>query len=500
MTRPTLALRALLAAAALLPAAVAGAQIPPRPEQLRFGPLAFEVPRAEALRHELAGGAVVYVVPDHALPLVNVTLYLRTGRFREPGDMPGLAELTARLARVGGTSSLAPAEFDERADFLAARLGVDAGDSETRASLNVLTSGLEPGLDLLFDMLRNPRFDEERLTIEKGKLREAMKQRNDDADDLQSREWGWLLYGRDHIVTRKVTDAELGAIARRDLAEFHRRTWGAEDLVIAVAGDVEPGPILAELERRLAGWRAAERSPWPPRGAEFTPRPGLFHVEKEIPQGKVLVGHRSLKVEDWSNPDLYALMVMNDVLGGGGFTSRLVQRVRSDEGLAYGAFSGYGLGIHWPTAFLAGYASKNSTVAYALEIVLEEIERIRREPVSGEELQVAKASFVDTFPRSFESAEQIAGTFARDELVGRPHAYWYDYRRRIQEVDAEDVLRVARRYLRPDELVVLVVGNWEEIAPGDAERRATMAQFDGGRVEHLPLRDPLTLEPLAADP
>ena len=500
MTRVRSLALAASAAVLLVPGSPAGAaEIPARPERLTFGPLAFEVPRADALRHELPGGIAVYVVPDHALPLVNVVLHVRTGAFREPPGKPGLAELTATLLRVGGTRSLTPEQFDERADFLAASISASAGDTGSRAALNVMTRELDAGLDLLFDMLRQPRFDDARLAIEKGKALEAMKQRNDDAGDIQAREWGWLLYGREHYTTRIATAAELESITRQDLVDFHRRSWGAQNLVVAVSGDVEPQGILAALERRLAGWTAAETSPWPPAPPEFAPVPGLYRAEKDIPQGKVRVGHRSLQVTDWSDPDIYAITVMNDILGGGGFTSRLTKRVRSDEGLAYGAGSSYGFGPFWPVTFAAAYASKNPTVAFALEIVLEEIDRIRREAVSEEELRVSKSSFVDTFPRSFESAAQIAATFAQDELVGRPHEYWYDYRRRIQAVTADDVLRAARQYLRPGELVMLVVGKWEEIAPGDAEGRAAMAQFAGGEATVLPPRDPLTLAPIAGE-
>ncbi|HLF56060.1 MAG TPA: pitrilysin family protein [Thermoanaerobaculia bacterium] len=470
--------------------------IPARPERLRYGPLEFELPRAEELRHELPGGVVAYVVPDPALPLVNIVLHLRTGAFREPAEKPGLAGLTARLMRVGGTANRTPEELDEAADFLAAQIAVSSGDTSARASLNVLTSGLDEGLDLLFDVLRNPRFDEGRLEVEKAKALEAMKQRNDDAGDIQSREWSWLLYGRDHFSSRLATAAELASIRRTDLVDFHRRTWGSQGMVIAVSGDVDPPAIVAELGRRLEGFRAAEEAAWPPVGPEFTPTPGLYRVEKEIPQGKVSVGHRSIRVTDWSSPDIYALSVMNDILGGGGFTSRLVQRVRSDEGLAYGAGSSFGLGAFWPTTFSAAFASKSPTVAYALEIVLEEIEKIRNAPVSEEELRVAKSSFVETFPRSFESASQIAATFSQDDILGRPHDYWYAYRKRIEAVGIDDVKRVAERYLKPAELVLLVVGKWSEIAPGDPQGRATMAQFAGGRATELPLRDPLTLEPI----
>ncbi|MGE0639649.1 MAG: M16 family metallopeptidase [Thermoanaerobaculia bacterium] len=469
--------------------------IPERPEELAYGPLRFEVPDASGFRHELPGGIVAYVVPDRSLPLVSVVLHLRTGAFRESAAQPGVASMTASLMRVGGTAERTPEEFDERADFLAAQIGSSAGDTGARVSLNVLSTSLDDGLDLLFEMLRTPRFDDSRLAIEKSKALEAMKQRNDDAGDIQTREWSWLMYGRDHFSSRRATAAQLGSITRADLVDFHRRTYGAEEMVIAVSGDVDAKAIVANLSRRLRGFRAGERAPWPPPASDYRPTPGLYHVEKDIPQGKVSIGHRSIRVTDWSNPELAALDVMNDILGGGGFTSRLVKRIRSDEGLAYGAGSNYGLGVFWPGVFGMGYASKNPTVAYAMEILLEEVDRIRREPVTAEELAIARSSAIDTFPRAFESAAQIAGTFAQDELIGRPHSYWTGYRARIGAVTAADVLAVAQKYLHPDELVTLVVGKWSEIAPGDPEGRATMEQFAGGKVEHLPLRDPLTLQP-----
>ncbi|HSM14595.1 MAG TPA: pitrilysin family protein, partial [Thermoanaerobaculia bacterium] len=377
--------------AAFVPLVAGASDIPARPEQLTYGPLDFEVPVAEQLRHELPGGVVAYVVEDHALPLVNVVLNVRTGAFRDPADQPGLASLTASLMRVGGTATLSPEEFDERADFLAANLAAGAGDTGSTASLNVLSRSLGEGLDLLFDMARNPRFDATRLETEKSKVVEAMKQRNDDAGDILSREWDWLRNGMGHFSSRRATAAELASISRDDLVAFHRRTWGPEKLVIAVSGDVDTEAVLGELARRLEGWSAGEPAPWPPAGPDFEPTPGLYHVEKDIPQGKVVIGHPSIRVTDWSAPEIYALEVMNEILGGGGFTSRLLKRVRSDEGLAYGAYSSYGLGTFWPGTFSMGYASKNPTVALAMKITLEELDRIRREPVSEDELRVSKS-------------------------------------------------------------------------------------------------------------
>jgi len=187
---------------------------------------------------------------------------------------------------------------------------------------------------------------------------------------------------------------------------------------------------------------------------------------------------------------------MNEILGAGGFTSRLTKRIRSDEGLAYSAFSRFGFGNYWAGQFYVGFQSKSETVAYAAELALEELERIRTSAVSGDELQTAKGAFRDSFPRNFDSARSVAALFAQDEILGRPHEYWYTFRDRVEQVTKEDILRVARKYLDPERMVFLVVGDWEAVKKGDPEGRATMEQFFGGSANRLPERDPVTLEPI----
>jgi zinc protease len=492
-SRISWALAAALAAAAPVSAADT---LPARPENLQYGPLKFEVPQAEKYRHTLPGGVIVYVVEDHSLPLVNIDLNVRTGAFREPKDKPGLSGLTASMMRQGGTAKMTPAEFDERVDFIAANIGSGAGDTGSSASLDVITSALDEGLQLLFDMIKTPRFDEERLKVAKGSILEGMKQRNDDPDEILGREWGWLMRGRDWYGTRVVTKSELDGIARQDLVDFHRRTWGPEALVVEVSGDVTAKDILAKLGKHLAGWSAGEKSPWPPAPPAQTPAPGLYHAEKDVPQGKISMGTLGLQWKDYGDPEMYAVQVMNDILGGGGFTARLMKRIRSDEGLAYGVGSGFGIGTFWPGTFRVGSASKSETVALTMKITMEEIEKMKQQAPTDEELRVSKNSFIDTFPRQFESPARIASTFASDELVGRPHDYWTHYRERFSAVTAEQVQAAAQKYLHPDQLTMLVVGKWTDIEAGDANHRASMKDFYGGKVTHLPTRDPLTLEPV----
>lgn len=486
-----------LAASAQTSADAAG--IPDRPEELVYPDFVFETPDGAQYRRDLAGGIPIVIVEDRTLPLIRLGVSLRIGDFLDPADRIGLASLTAAMMRDGGAGERTPEEFDERIEFLAATISTSSGDTEARASLSTITPVFEESLDLFFDVLRRPRFDEERFEIRKRNVLEGLKQRNDDADDLLNREWAMLLHGEDHHLGRQLTTAHLDAITPDDLRAFHRRYWRPEHMVFAVSGDVEADALQAMIEERLADWPEAETDTdfdWPPTGETAEPSPGIYHLEKDIPQGKVRIGHLSPRWEDWENPERAAIQVMDHILGASGFTSRLMQRIRSDEGLAYGAGGRFGFNPLGPSRYTLGYQSKSETVALAASIALEEVRRIREEPVSEEELALAKTSLTESFPRRFETARARASLFANDVFLGRSHDYWIRWREQVEAVTPEAVLAAARKYLEPERMVMLVVGIWEDIEGGDPEGRATMADLLGGTVEHLPERDPLTLEPI----
>jgi len=195
------------------------------------------------------------------------------------------------------------------------------------------------------------------------------------------------------------------------------------------------------------------------------------------------------------HPDVYALELMNDILGGSGFTSRITITVRSNEGLAYSAGSGISFGAWYPGRFRAGFQSKSPTVAWAAELVLAEIRKIRDEGVTPEELATAQASLIETFPSSFNSKARSMAIFASDEYTGRDPAYWKTYRDRIRAVTAGDVQRVARAHLVPERMIMLVVGNQADIDRGDEKHPVRLEGLaPGGKVTELPLRDPMTMK------
>jgi len=474
----------------LAAAPAAAQQLPKRPEQIAFKPLVFNAPKAADYRHVLSNGVVVYLAPSKELPLIDLGMTFKGGGYLEPSDKVGLASMTTELMRTGGTEGLAPAELDEKLDFLATNIVIGARDTTCTASIDCLSANFDESLTLLMDMLLRPRFDEGKMKISVDESMEGMKQRNDDADPILSREWNMALYGEDHFEGRQATEASIRAITRDDMRAFAARVFNAGNVIVSVSGDFEVKDMLAKLEKAFAAWPSGERMADPPAPvAKLVP--GVYHVEKEIPQGKVYIGARSITRDD---PDYFAALVMNEILGGGGFTSRIMKTVRSDEGLAYSAGSGLDAGVWYPGEFRAGFQSKSATVALAIKLIQNEFNRMRTTEVSAEELEVAKQSFIETFPRSFESKPSMLGIFVADEWTGRDPAYWQTYRNNVAKVTAADVKRVANRLLDFDKMAVFVVGNWDAIAPGDPTGRARMADFFDDKAEHLPLRDPMTMQ------
>ncbi len=479
---------------ALAPAGLlAQTQIPSHPRELKYTQLDYTPPKRDKYRHVLSNGAVAYLVEDHDLPLVNVTTLVRTGGYLEPETKRGLASLTGSQIRAGGTTSKTAEQFDEAADFLAANLSSGIGDTQGTANLNCLTKDVDAGLALYFDMLRNPGFQAERLALAKSQILQGMERRNDSTTGIEAREWSRLMRGDKHFSTRDTTKASIEAITREDLMAFHKQYYQPAGFIFAVSGDFKTSEMLQKLEASMQGWPSTKALVPPVPKPEFTPVAGVYAVHKaDVNQGRVRIGHTGVTRD---NPDAYAISLMNDILGGGGFTSRITSRVRSDEGLAYSAGSIFGQGVYYPSDFRAAFQSKSMSTPQAIDIVMEEINRIRTTKVSAEELETAKNSAIETFPLAFASAAQIAGTFAQDEYTNRPADYWEKYRDRVRAVTADDVQRVAQKYLQPEQLVILVVGNIDDITKGnpDKPQHSLAKLIRNGQIRRIPLPDPLTL-------
>ncbi|PYQ41234.1 MAG: insulinase family protein [Acidobacteria bacterium] len=480
------------AASAAAPVAAQQAAIPDHPDKLVFAPIVYTPPSAKDYRVVLKNGMVVYIAEDPTLPLVNIELTLRTGSYLEPAGKEGLAAFTGSQIRRGGTRSLTAEQLDEKLDLLAANVSTGIGETSGRASLNALRDNLDESLKVFVEMLKEPRFQEDRLALAKEQALQEMKKRNDDSEEVEAREWNVLLYGEDHFSNRFTTAASVQSISRPDLASFHKKYVHPANMIAAVSGSFSRPEMIRKLEAAFANWPGPAATVPPVPSEIHTAVPGIYRIQKDVNQGRVSIGLPSVRRGD---PDAYALEVMNEILGGSGFTSRIMKTVRSDEGLAYSAGSGLRFGVYYPGSFRAEFQSKSRTVAYAAQLVLQEIKGMREKPVTDEELDTIKRNLIETFPSTFGSKAQTVGIFAADEYTRRDPTYWQTYRDRIRAVTAADVQRVAQKYLTPEKMVVLVVGDQKEIDLGDGKHQTSLeALAEGRKVVVLPLRDSLTMK------
>lgn len=471
-------------------------EVPARPEKLSFKSLTFKAPQAKDYKAKLKNGIPVFIAPDSNSQFVRINVMVRGGSYLDPKGKEGLAGLVGSEMRTGGTLQTPADQLDEKIEFLAARIQTNFGDTDGNAYLEVMGDRLKEGLGLFMEVLTQPAFAQDRLDLAKKQLNLGLEQRNDSANSIAGYQMDYLLNGEHHYSTALTTEASLKAITQEDLKAFHARVFHPSNLVIAVSGKFETKAMLDRLNKtlgQLKPGKGAEVSPKPP-APSFTRKAAIYVCDKDVPQSTVQFAIPGLRRTD---PDWYATVVMNDILGGGGFHARLMKKIRSDEGLTYGIGSRFGTGAYQKGDWACRFQTKNRSVAYALRLALAEIARIKAEPVSDAELKVVKDSIMDAFPARFPNKQAIVNTLANEYLTGWPEGFYADFREKIQLVTKEDVQRVAKKYLDPEQMVLLVVGKASEAEAGDVkDHPGKLSEIAKLPMVQLPLRDPKTMKPL----
>lgn len=424
------------------------------PRTMTFPPPAFSPPKAD--RRTLSNGITLYFMEDHELPLIHIDAMIGVGNIYEPADKVGLASLTGTVMRTGGTKHLSGNEIDERLEQMAAELSVGIGVDAGAASLDLLKKDFDKGLALFADILINPAFEEEKLQIAKNNALEGIRRRNDRPSSVAGREFVKQIYGAENPYGRESTIETVKSISRSDLIAFHQKYFAPNNMMLGVTGDFDKKEMIEKLEKAFAGWgkKKIEIPKIPPVIERKTG--GIYKVAKPISQTQIRIGHLGIKQE---NPDFFALSILDDILGASGFTSRLFRDVRTRQGLAYSVGSAFRPGNFERGIFIV-YGETRAEMSYqAIATMIDHIRRIREAPVSDEELKLAKESFLNSFIFSFSRPEQIVSRQMSLQYYGLPSDFLERYRDNVAKVTKEDILRVAQKYLHPDQLIVLVVGD-----------------------------------------
>ncbi len=447
----SLRLCVLLLIALLLPAC-SGQRTLPRPDQVVSPPLTFIVPQVE--QRVMDNGMRLYLNPDHELPLVEISLLIGAGRIGESEDQSGLVQLYAAALRSGGTVRLTPQAFDDKLEELAADLSVSSDSYSVSSHLSLHRDELEHGVALLADLLRRPRFDEQRMELSRRQMLEAIRRQNDEPGAIAQRHLRRALYG-DHPLGRTPALDTVQAISGKDLLDFHRRYVLPNNLWLAISGDFDPEEMEQMLDRFFGDWPLQPFEPQYIQPLSAPIEPSVLAISKDVPQTTVLLGQRGITKD---HPDLYALRVMNFILGGGGFNSRLMREVRSNRGLAYSVYSFFQVGRRLPGLFVAGCETRTATVDEVVGLMRQEMRRISEEPVSDEELEIARESLVNSFVFAFEDPHEVVRQALRLDYYGYDRDFLQRYRDRLAAVTSEEVLAAARQHLHWDGQTIVLVG------------------------------------------
>lgn len=426
------------------------------PEQLEFPPLQIDLPDLEQQR--LANGMKFYLQPNHELPLVDITLMVEGGSIYDPANRTGLSKLFAQAMATGGTVELTPAQLETELEAMAAILDVSSSNYCYEFDLSLHREDLPRVLDILAELLRQPGFDEQRLEVARKQMLEEIYRKNDNPGTVARRLLAKAV-SPGHPFGAYPTVAEVKSITRTDLLTLHQRYFQPQNFWMAVSGDVTAGELRRLLEQQFGDWQGTGE--WVrelPRLPEKIAGKVLV-ADKSIPQTSIMMGHQGVEK---NNPDVMALRVANYILGGGGFNSRMMREVRSNRGLAYSVYSYFQVGRELPGLFIAASETKCASTVKVVKLMRQLIQQLCDQPVSAQELELAKKSLINSFVFAFENSHSIVSRQARLDFYGYPEDYLAAYQQRVAAVTVADVQRVAQQYLHPQQLQIVLVGDSED--------------------------------------
>jgi zinc protease len=412
-------------------------------------------------RIELKNGIVLFLQEDHELPFINGAVLIPGGSEEEDPAKAGLAGLYAGTWRTSGSTKMDGDAMDDLLESEAAHIETEADEDSTAVAWDSLKGNADQVFALALDLLLHPKFSEEKLALAQQQEATGIVRRNDDEGQIADREAAKLVYGVNSPYTRQPEIATIGAVTVADLKAWHTRTISGK-LIVGVSGDFDSAAMEAKLRAAFEGLPPVK--PAPTRHDQFPgPKPGVYFIDKQdVNQSNIEIVGLGI---DRRNPDVPSLAVMNDILGGG-FASRLFQKVRTEMGLAYEVGGGMSFGYDHPAIFRVVALTKSEKTVETTRETLKQISEVNTTPFTDVELKRAKDNILNSFLFRYDTPEKVLAERERLEFYGYPADYLETYRAALEKVTLADVAAVAKKYIHPDKLAILVVGNGSEIKPG----------------------------------
>ncbi len=412
-------------------------------------------------RIELPNGLVIFLQEDHELPFINGTIVIRGGSIDEPVDKIGLVSLYGQTWRTSGTASVDGDKLDDVMESKAA--SIETSDSSDTTSMT--WSSLKGDFDTVFaaatDLLLHPAFKADKLQLAKRQIETGIARRNDNASGIANREAIKIVYGAGNPYARQAEYATVEAVTLPDLQAWHDKTVVPNGMIIGVSGDFDSTAMEAKLRAAFGSLQRGTLLKSPDIHFSSPEHSVYFADKSDVDQSNVLIV--GLGTER-SNPDYYALSVMNEVFSGG-FGSRVVQDVRTKLGLAYDVEGSFGSSYNHPGVFYVAAGTKSGSTVAATQALLAEIAKLKTDPPTPGELSKAKDQVLNSFVFHYDSPEKTLYEQITLAFYGYPLDFLDKYKSGIEKVTSADVARVANKYVDPSKLAIVVVGNQGEIAP-----------------------------------
>jgi zinc protease len=411
-------------------------------------------------RIELKNGIVIFLQEDHELPFIYGSVLVPGGSEDEDPAKVGLAGLYSQAWRTSGTATMDGDAMDDLLESKAAHIETNGDEDSTSISWDSLKGDADQVFSLAIDLFFHPKFSAEKLELAKQQDATAIVRRNDDEDAIAGRESAKLVYGANSPYTRQPELVTIGAVTLSDLGAWHDRTLKGK-LIVGIYGDFDPAAMEAKMRAAFEGLPAV--TPAAPRHDEFPgPKPGVYFIDKEdVNQSNVQIVGIGI---DRRNPDAAAIAVMNEVLGGG-YGSRLFVKIRTQQALAYDVGGGFGLTYDHPGTFQVNVLTRSEKTVDATKLALTEIAALNTQPFTAAELERAKDDILNSFLFQYDTKDKVLSESEELEFYGYPADYLETYRAALEKVSLADLAAVAKKYIHPEKLAVLVVGNGPEIKP-----------------------------------
>jgi zinc protease len=453
------ALAVAVAAGLIFPTIVPAQESKPW-EKIPIPPL-HEFKPQEPKRIELKNGIVIFLQEDHELPFITGSVTIPGGSRDENAAKAGMVDLYGQTWRTSGSEKMNGDDMDDLLEAKAAKIETGGDIDSTALTWTSLKGDANQVYGLAMDLLFHPKFNAEKLQLAQQQEATGIVRRNDSEDEIADRESAKLVYGPDSPYTRQPELATIGAVTLADLNAWHDRTVHGK-LIVSIYGDFESAAMEAKLRGTFEGLPPAKALPQ--RTEKFEqPNQAVYFIDKQdVNQSNIqIVGLGT----DRHNPDVPSLAIMNDVLGGG-FGSRLFQKVRTELGLAYAVGGGLSFDYDHPGMFRVSVLTKSPSTVEATKAALGELSGLSTQPMTEVELKRAKDDILNSFLFRYDTKEKVLAESVRLEFYGYPPNYLETYKAALEKVTVADINVAAKKYIHPDKLAVLVVGNGPEIKPG----------------------------------